>query len=221
MKKLSIALSLFVLLTGCSSTNPYMTAGTEEYQSVTQQIIGEWRISYFEDNKKNVIGTKFADSKLDLDPETRVATFTFHLSRSTINSKLADWRAAFPGITVDSYAIIATAGWRVDSKGETVFFDPLDSEIDIKGSGNNFESFFGSETMKFEASKAAGDRDRYGGGIGGLLQQQALGAATAKATGTEDYFIQVKMGVGYWILDLTQKSYTLDSRTGGLIKVTR
>lgn len=208
----ALGLAVIALGIGCVSTNPYMEKGTPEFASVTEKVIGTWNVTEFLKGNKEVLGPTFESAQLSLDPATGVATFTLTMNKDLIKSKLADWKKNYPDLTVTRYNIVSTATWRVDKKGETIFFEPVDSNIDIAGSGKNFEGFYGYERTKFEMTKTA--KENLGGGLAGLLAAKVVGDATAEATGTADYFVQPTWGIGYWIFDLSDSGYVLDTKTG-------
>lgn len=180
---------------------------------MSEKVQGSWTMNAFYTNKVNVIGTTFDTGTLNLDWARRKATFTLELKRSTIDAKLADWKKDYPDLKIDSYKIIADATWRFDKKAETIFFDYEDSNIEIRGSGANYEGFLAWELSKFAISKSAKQSTGLLSGI--------VGAVAGAVTKTEDYFVKPEFGVGYWIFDLSGNAMTLDTKTGAKITLSR
>lgn len=209
MKKLSVGtllLALAAIFLGSCISLPGAAKDTRS-QDTAQKVAGTWTLERFDSNKANVIGAAFDSGTLQLDISKRRATFVFELARSTIDAKLADWKKDYPDLNIDSYKIISIATWNVDKEGETIFFEAEDSDIEITGSGANFEGFFGWEMSKFAMTKSA---KQSGGLLGGLM-----GAALAATTNTEDYFIKPDFAVGYWVQDFSSAGFVLNNKTGG------
>lgn len=173
-----------LLMTGCfSSKNLYMSDGTNEFNSVTKCFLGNWNINSYSRSGEEVINSIFTKGTLSLDHASREAVFTFWVSDSFVNSKLTDWKVKWPDLEVNEYKVISSGTWKISKSGEILYFEDMVNSIDIKGTGENFEGFFGSEQMKFTASEHVGSD----AGLGGMLAR----AATKKVTGTEILFPKV------------------------------
>ena len=210
---------LLIVLSSCATANKYMEVGTNEYTNVTEKVVGAWTITEFIKSNKPVFGDTFESAQLTLEPETWISTITLSLNKDLILSKLKESKKDYPDLNIDEYNIVSISRWNVDNKGETIFFSEKESMLDIKGSGENFMGFYGFEQTKFEMAKTAKTADYGGGGLANLAAQSLIGAATAKATATEDYFIQPDYTFGYWIKDLSPNGFILDNKKGGKFTV--
>ena len=182
-KTISI-LTIFALITitGCRQ-NLYMTDGTEEFNTVTQKFVGNWAIDNYSRSGDEVIGDIFTKGTLYLNFSPREAVFTFWVSDSYVDNNLADWKEKWPDIEVDEYMVISSGTWSISNSGEILYFNDMANSIDIKGSGENFEGFYGAEQMKFVASESVGSD----AGLAGMMAR----AATKSATGTDVLFPRV------------------------------
>ncbi len=208
----AIGLSVIVLLVGVSFLS--CVSGPNPTEVMGPKVADEWALERFDVKGKNVIGKTFDSGKIMLDLKTKRATITLELARSTIDGKLAEWKSQYPDLVIDSHQIISTAEWELDKKAETIFFRPIESNIEIMGSGDNFMGFYRWENSKFGLAKSAKE------GSSGLLDN-LVGAIATSATKTEDYFIQPDFAIGYWIEGLSESGYSLNKKKGGYMKLTR
>jgi major membrane immunogen (membrane-anchored lipoprotein) len=182
MKKLTNILTLLVtlfLLSNCSSTNKYMVSGTNEYQEVTSKLIGTGAVTQYRVDGTNLLKSKYEKMTASFDFSTRTAKFTIWVAEGKISDKLLDWKEKFPGIKVDEYKITYTAEWSVSEDGKNLKLMNPETDLVIKGSGENFEGFYAWEKSKFNMAKASDD---------GSLLGSALGSLTKAATNTGDLF---------------------------------
>ncbi len=181
MKTLTKYLALLViafLLSNCSSTNPFMKEGTQEYQKATAKMIGNWNVTEFKNDGKNLIGSKYEKITADFVFPNRTVTFEILVAKSTLKNKLIDWKKEYPNIKVDEYKIKFTANWDV-ADDIFVYFNEPKYELIINGTGENFDGFVAWEKTKFEAANSVDDGSLLGG---------ALGSLAKSATGTSDLF---------------------------------
>ncbi len=178
----TLAVLSLIALTGCKK-NLYMTDGTNEYNTVTAHFVDSWNINSYSRAGDEVIGGIFTKGTLSLSYTPREAVFTFWVSDSYVDSKLADWKEKWPDLAVDEYKVISSGSWSISNSGEILYFNDMANSIDITGTGENFEGFYGAEQMKFVASESIGSD----AGLAGMMAR----AATKKATGTEELFPKV------------------------------
>ena len=178
MKIIVVAL-LGIFASSCSSSNPYMIKNTNEYETVTSKLIGDWGVTNFKVDGKEMIKNKYSKMKVNFDFLSRTATFDIWVSSETISDKLLDWKKKFPGIKVDEYKIVYVSGWEVSSTGKYIGLADGKADLVIKGSGENFEGFYGWEKTKFNMARSVDD---------GSLLGSALGSLAKSATGTSDLF---------------------------------
>lgn len=196
-------LLLLTVFVGCATQkNMYMTPKTAEYQKVTQNFMGKWSIVSHRIGDQNTLDRTFEKGMLDLDFQTRTAKFTFWVSDAYVGEKINDWKSEYPGLKVDEYKVISTAQWGISKSGEIIYFDNVKNSADIRGSGENFESFFQMEKTKFAASENVGK----GGGLMGL----AMNLATKSATGTQELFPQIP-GQSNFNFSRNQQNVTINS----------
>ncbi len=180
---ISILIACSVIsITGCRQ-NLYMTDGTEQFNTVTQKFIGTWDIDSYSRSGDEVIGDIFTKGALSLSFSPREAVFTFWVSDAFVDNNLADWKEKWPDIQVDEYMVISSGTWSISNSGEILYFNDMGNSIDIKGSGENFEGFYGAEQMKFVASESVGSD----AGLAWMLAR----SVTKSATGTDVLFPKV------------------------------
>lgn len=178
-----INVATLIILAGCSSKNLYMSDGTNEFNSVTNKFVGNWNIDSYSRSGEETINSIFTKGTLSLDYASREAVFSFWVSDSYVNSKLADWKEKWPDLEISEYKVISSGAWSISKSGEILYFHDMANSVDIKGSGENFEGFYGYEQMKFTASENAGANS----GLAGMMAR----AATKKATGTDVLFPKI------------------------------
>ncbi len=182
MKKLFSIITLVTtifLLSNCSSTNQYMINGTDEYQEVTSKLLGAAAVTDYEVDGTNLLRKKYEKMIVNFDFPTRTAKFSIWVSDGTISDKLIDWKEKFPGIKVDEYKITYSAEWKVSEDGKELKLINPETDLVIKGSGENFDGFYAWEKSKFNMAKASDD---------GSLLGSALGSLTKAVTNTSDLF---------------------------------
>ncbi|MBB5022014.1 hypothetical protein [Desulfurispira natronophila] len=181
---------MVVTLAGCGGKNLYMEQGTLEFESTTQQMEGDWTITSYLAGEEDKFKSTFGKASLSMDFLTRKAEWTFAARDAVVADKLITWRQKYPGIDVTEYKIVITGTWKVNDDGVSmVFNDDEEHELVIRGSGENFEGFYGWEVMKFETGKSAGDA--VGARQGGLMGL-AAGALAKQVTETSDFFVSMK-----------------------------
>ncbi len=181
--KLIVLLFMVLLLSNCSSTNPYMIKDTGEYAKVTSKIVGKWGVTEYRVDGKDLLKSKYERMTADFDFLTRTAKLTIWVTKGKIADKLLDWEEKFPGIKVDEYKITYISNWRVSSDGKYLGFDNSNADLVIKGNGENFDGFYQWEKSKFNMAKSADD---------GSLLGSALGSLAQAATGTSDLFPEIE-----------------------------
>ena len=168
-------------------TNLYMTADSPNFKTVTQNFVGDWVISEYKKENKDLLVSPFDKASVSFDFDTQKAKYMFWVSEATLAEKLMDWQQTYPGLKVDEYKIAISTQWLVKESGAVIDTDPMNSEenheIIIKGSGENFSGFYDIERSKFAAGKNTGK----GQGLMGM----AMGAIAKKATGTSDLFLSI------------------------------
>ncbi|MGM0509009.1 MAG: hypothetical protein ACQERZ_07630 [Fusobacteriota bacterium] len=169
---------LILAISGCSSTNKYMVRDTDEYNKVTRKFVGGWTVTDYADSSTKYLGRTYEKVTAKFDFNSRMATFTYYISEAKISEKLVDWKEKYPDLKVDEYKVVLTSQWKISDKGEILYLDEQDPNIIIKGSGDNFEGFYGWERSKFEAGKNVG-KD---GGLAGMVMNKVA----QSATGTSD-----------------------------------
>lgn len=180
------ALFLLVLsvMFGCSSSNRYMVEQTPEFERVTIHFTGKWSLNAYEDGKSSLLKHPYRKADMTFDVASRKATMDIWVSEVVLQDKLNDWKEKWPDLSVEDYKIILTADWRLSKKGDILYLENQNVNLDIKGSGENFESFYNWERSKFKSSKSAGS----GGGLAGM----ALGGLAKMATGSGDLFPKIR-----------------------------
>ncbi len=181
--KLTILFVSLLILSNCSSTNKYMVKDTNEYSEITAKLLGNWGVTQYNVDGKNLLKSKYEKMTTDFDFLTRTVKFSIWVSEGEIGDKLLSWKKKFPGIKVDEYKIIYSANWKVSSDGKYVAFSEPNTDLTIKGSGNNFDGFYQWEKGKFNMAKSSDD---------GSLLGSALGSITKAATGTSDLFPEIE-----------------------------
>ncbi len=204
--RISLLVFLSFVLTDCSSTNKFMVQGTEEYSKATSKMLGDWNVSEYIIDGHNMIGKKYDKMTANFDFPTRKVTFDIWVSKKTIEQKLKDWEEKFPGIKVDEYKIVYTAKWDV-ADDIYIYFNDGETNIDIKGGGENFEGFYGWERSKFEMAKSSDD---------GSLLGSVVGSVTKAATGTEDLFPDFSYS---YVYNVTNNTFTLKSGDDKIVLV--
>lgn len=179
-RRLGVSLLIAVLFTSCSSSNKFMSKETPEFEKVTINFIGKWAVNSFETGKLNLLERPYEKAAMTFDFGSRKATMNLWVSDAILGEKMADWKQKWHDLKVDSYKIILSADWRLSKKGEILYLENQVVNLDIRGSGENFESFYNWEKSKFESSKATSNQ----GGLAGL----AMGKLVKTATGSSDLF---------------------------------
>ncbi len=156
-----------------------MVQETNEYNSVTHKLIGNWGISTLKFDGSNVLKTIYEKGTANFDFTTRTAKFTLRVAEGKLTDKLLDWEKKFPDIKIDEYKIVYLANWLVSEDGKTLLLNSPEVDLVIKGSGENFEGFYAWEKTKFNVAKSMDD---------GSLLGSALGSLAKSATGTSDLF---------------------------------
>jgi len=187
------------MLNNCSSTNNFMVKGTEDYLKATDKIIGDWGVTEYVVNGKNLLKGKYKRMIANFDFPTRTAKFTLWVTESTISDKLMDWKREFPDIKVDEYKITYTANWEIADDLYLYLNDPV-TDIAITGDGDNFESFYNWEKSKFNMAKSVDN---------GSLLGAALGSLAQSATGTIDLFPEFSYSYKYSIPESRGNIFTL------------
>lgn len=181
MKKIiytMLAVLFIIGVTGCGSKNKYMIRDTKEYNKVTKNFIGTWNANSF----NSLIGDVYENVTMEFDFDTRTMKMSCKLSETILADKMLDWKEQYPSVKVDEYKVLVTGKWAIDSSGKEISFPENTFTVVIKGSGENFESFYAWEKTKMEATKAASKK--MGGGLLGKMAQKGL----QKGTGMKNYF---------------------------------
>ena len=179
ISKILVVAIIGILITSCSSSNPYMTKSTNEYQTVTHKLLGDWGVTEYKVDGKEMLHNKYSKMKASFDFLNRTVRFDVWVAEGTISDKLLDWKEKFPGIKVDEYKITYTAVWFVTDDGKNLKLTHPNTDLVIKGDGENFAGFYNWEKSKFNAAKSMDD---------GSLLGSALGSLAQSATGTNDLF---------------------------------
>ncbi len=182
ISKILVVAIIGIFISSCSSSNPYMTKSTDEYQTVTNKLLGEWGVTGYKVDGKEMLHNKYSKMKADFDFLGRTVQFDIWVADGTISDKLLDWKEKFPGIKVDEYKISYTAGWYVTEDGKNLVLTNPNTDLVIKGDGENFTGFYNWEKSKFNAAKSMDD---------GSLLGSALGSLAKSATGTSDLFPEI------------------------------
>jgi hypothetical protein len=204
-----LILSISLALIGCGSANKYMIRDTDEYNTITKKVSGQWGFTKWLKQGNNQLDNPFEKAIVNFDFDAAKATWTFFCSQSYVSGKLADWKQKFATIKVDEYKVIITSKWEVSDEGEVIKISGETGNIAINGSGDNFNDFMALERSKFEASKSAGS----GGGLMGM----AVGAMTQAATGTSDLFFKLEAFYSFNFSD-GDRGLTLNRQAWGVYK---
>ena len=182
-----IVLCFFITNCGGKKANPYMAAGTSEYAGVTGMFAGNWAVTAYNKDGKDLLEWPFSKATVQFDLAANRVRFDFWASEAYLSEKMLDWKATYPNIVVDEYKVTVISTWDISENGKILDTQPKrgdeSHQIVIKGSGENFESFYNWERSKFEIGKNTGQ----GGGLLGM----AMGAVAKKATGTSDLFVSI------------------------------
>lgn len=198
----TVFLSIFLFTSCLTTSNNYMVRDTDEFNNVTVKVSGEWSLVSFLQSGNDLMKSVYEKGNLSFSFDDEKVKISYEAKESYIADKLLDWKKKYPKIKIDSYKVVQTASWKVDSKGEAIFFGETTTDLVIIGSGENFESFYSWEKSKIEMSKSAGQSF-------GLL-----GAMVAKKmTKTESLFPKISSGLGYWI-NFDSKAKMLNLRKG-------
>lgn len=179
-------ISITLLTIGCApKTNPYMVKTTPDFQKVTNHFVGDWAFTKYDKAGKDLLADPFEKGSVSFDFDTRKTKYSFWVSESKLAEKLVEWQQQFPGLKVSEYKVVVTTGWKVKESGKVLDTGSAENhQIVIKGSGNNFASFYDWERSRFEAGKNIGKSK---GGLMGM----AMSAVAKQATGTSDLFVSV------------------------------
>ncbi|MCK4417903.1 MAG: hypothetical protein KAV99_07020 [Candidatus Latescibacteria bacterium] len=182
MKKILsyFSISVILMIIACASTNKYMIKASSEFGDVTKHFIGEWAVTSYEAGGNNLLDNPYEKAKVTFDFDTRKVKYEIWVSETYLSEKMLDWKKKYPDLKVDEYRINLTADWNIGKGGEILYIDNKIVNLVLKGSGENFEGFYGWERTKLEATKSVGK----GGGLAGL----AASFAAKKVTGTSELF---------------------------------
>jgi hypothetical protein len=181
--KIIVLLFMAILLSNCSSTNKYMIKDTDEYSKITAKFIGDWGVDQYTVDGENQLKSKYEKISANFDFLTKTVKLNIWVAEGTIADKLLDWKKEFPGIKVNEYKITYTANWEVTFDGENLVLSNANTDLVIKGDGENFDGFYQWEKSKFNMAKSVDD---------GSLIGSALGSLTQAATGTSDLFPEIE-----------------------------
>ncbi len=181
--KIIVLLFIVFLLSNCSSTNQYMVKDTDEYSKVTAKLIGDWGVTEYNVDGTKQLKSKYEKMKANFDFSTKTVKLSIWVNEGTLTDKLLDWEKEFPGIKVNEYKITYTANWEVTSDGKNLVLSEPNTDLVIKGKGENFDGFYQWEKSKFNMAKSSDDGSMFGA---------ALGSLTQAATGTSDLFPEIE-----------------------------
>ncbi len=210
MKKRIAALLVVVLiiLSACGA-NKYMIKDTSEYNTVTKMILGDWKVKTFLSGDENMMDTVYKmGGEASLSFTDRSIKFAFHVDKALVDERSKDWLDQWPSIVVNDYRVTVTGTWSVDEvSGDPTFWfgDKPMVDLELDGSGENFESFWAWEKTKFAATAATAQSD-FGGGLAGLAMNKMATSAMKKATKTSFYPKMPSSALGYDIQLSADKS---------------
>jgi hypothetical protein len=160
-----------------------MVKDTKEYSEVTAKLIGDWGVTEYNVDGEKLLRSKYEKMTANFDFATKTVKLSIWVAEGTLADKLLDWKKEFPGIKVNEYKITYTATWEVSFDGETLSFINPNTDLVIKGEGENFDGFYQWEKSKFNMAKSSDD---------GSLLGSALGSLAQAATGTSDLFPEIE-----------------------------
>jgi hypothetical protein len=160
-----------------------MVKDTDEYSKVTAKLIGDWGVTEYNVDGTKQLKSKYEKMKANFDFSTKTVKLSIWVNEGTLTDKLLEWEKEFPGIKVNEYKITYTANWEVTSDGKNLVLSEPNTDLVIKGKGENFDGFYQWEKSKFNMAKSSDDGSMFGA---------ALGSLTQAATGTSDLFPEIE-----------------------------
>ncbi|BBE31970.1 hypothetical protein OSSY52_21110 [Tepiditoga spiralis] len=145
-----ISLTVFLLiLSSCSAPKPnnFMLPGTKEYIGTTGNLEGTWNVIEYNDKNENFL-KNFEKATLTFDFKNKVLKLEATVPKEYIESSLKDWKAKWPDLKVTSYKVIINATCSISNSGEIIYVDEQKVSVEIKGSGENLESYIQMENGK-------------------------------------------------------------------------
>lgn len=187
MKKIIslMLLSLMIIMSSCGSSNQYMIKDTAEYSKLTKEALGEWNVKTIISDKKNMMEGPFSAAEANVTFSDTKISFVFHVNPSIIDEKSKEWKDKWPDIVVTDYIVTISSDWEISKSGTFWFGDGSSLDIDLKGTGENFEGFWAWEKTKFAASSAA-DGKNLGGGLAGMMAGKLAAAALKTVANVEN-----------------------------------
>lgn len=163
--------------------NPYQTVGTKEYQDFTAKLIGQWTVASFSIGGDEQIGTVYEKAKVEFkefDEKGVAATavFRFTLKKDIVDSRFEEWNKRWnkkgEPVSIDSYDLISTVEYKIEKKGDIIYFDNQSNNVEIVGKGDPLESFQIKESAFIKTQSDM----KNSGGVGNLVGAKLLKSVT-------------------------------------------
>jgi hypothetical protein len=197
MRKMPMMLSGLVVsffLSACSSSNPYMTRGTDEFGRVTSHLLGTWNVTSYSAGGAEKIGPAYRAGKVVFEePESGrqqgKVNFTIPLSRGVVKSMTPTWKEAAPNIAVNNYNLVVTANWAISRDGEIIYIHHPLVRADISGKGKDINALIGWENGKLLAASHASN--------GGSLESSIASNIIKQTSGVGSYYPEIPRHVDF------------------------
>lgn len=167
-------------LVGCGSKNLYMKRGTNEYNRVTYNLLGDWNVSSYTLKGSEKIGSPFMVGKVffeDIEEGKAYGNvrFFFTLDDSVLKERAKEWAQRWPEVKIERYDVVVQARWLLHSNGDVIYFqDPLVG-AEITGSGKNFPAVVSWENGKLQTTSIASSGESRRGIMAGQILKASTG----------------------------------------------
>ena len=135
---------------------------SEIYKTVLTRMFGTWEADEFyvklDTLDQNFLGTEYEKVEMTIAPSSdgeRKIELKLFLKKEDLEAKLADWKAKWPDLQIDTYAIQILGKWGISDSGDIFYIDDIAFSLIIEGKGSNIEGFKGWEMMQFQGKMAA------------------------------------------------------------------
>ena len=183
MKKI-LLLVILLTVTAMAGKNPYTKQGTDEYESITRRIHGEWLAGklegFYDDDEK--IGDRFSEVVIEFKDAPKKNDDGEYLVKLKLNDELVKDRVSHygdndkdrAGVKVDEYWIVGEGEWTITNKGLILLKEIEVFVPELIGSGENLSGFIAKETSLLGITTS--ESSSYGGigSIGNIIAAKTV-----------------------------------------------